>query len=122
MQGRMENESEGKMSSRKNLDTISQLAERIMADLRRDFWIRETGTGQQVAQLHDRYMMMIMMMIIMMMVVVIIIIMTMMNMMIMMVIIIIVVVVVIIIIIIRRTLMHFITNSFVVEYQNSSLV
>ena len=24
-----------------------------MADLRRDFWIRETGTGQQVAQLHD---------------------------------------------------------------------
>jgi hypothetical protein len=24
----------------------------------RDFWIRETGTGQQVAQLHDRYMMM----------------------------------------------------------------
>jgi len=29
-----------------------------MADFRRDFWIRETGTGQQVAQLHDRYMMM----------------------------------------------------------------
>jgi len=29
-----------------------------MADLRRDFWIRETGTGQQVAQLHYRYMMM----------------------------------------------------------------
>ena len=29
-----------------------------MADLLRDFWIRETGTGQQVAQLHDRYMMM----------------------------------------------------------------
>jgi hypothetical protein len=28
----------------------------------RDFWIRETGTGQQVAQLHDRYMMMMMMM------------------------------------------------------------
>jgi len=24
----------------------------------RDFWIRETGTGQQVAKLHDRYMMM----------------------------------------------------------------
>jgi hypothetical protein len=24
-------------------------------------WIRETGTGQQVAQLHDRYMMMMMM-------------------------------------------------------------
>jgi len=22
--------------------------------LERDFWIRETGTGQQVAQLHDR--------------------------------------------------------------------
>ena len=29
-----------------------------MADLWRDFWIRETGTGQQVAQLHNRYMMM----------------------------------------------------------------
>jgi len=24
----------------------------------RDFWIRETGTGQQVAQLHNRYTMM----------------------------------------------------------------
>ena len=33
-----------------------------MAGLWRDFWIRETGTGQQVAQLHDRYMMMMMMM------------------------------------------------------------
>ena len=32
-----------------------------MVDLWRDFWIRETGTGQQVAQLHERYMMMIMM-------------------------------------------------------------
>ena len=31
-----------------------------MTDLWRDFWIRETGTGQQVAQLHDRYMMMMM--------------------------------------------------------------
>jgi hypothetical protein len=31
-----------------------------MADLLRDFCIRETGTGQQVAQLHDRYMMMMM--------------------------------------------------------------
>jgi hypothetical protein len=30
----------------------------IMADLWRGFWILETGTGQQVAQLHDRYMMM----------------------------------------------------------------
>ena len=30
-----------------------------MVDLWRDFWIRETGTGQQVAQLHERYMMMI---------------------------------------------------------------
>jgi len=29
-----------------------------MADLLRDFWIRETGTGQQLAQLNDRYMMM----------------------------------------------------------------
>ena len=28
---------------------------RIVADLWRDFWIRETGRGQQVAQLHDRY-------------------------------------------------------------------
>jgi len=28
----------------------------------RDFWIHETGTGQEVAQLHDRYMMMMMMM------------------------------------------------------------
>ena len=27
-------------------------------DLWRDFWIRETGTGQQVAQLHERYTMM----------------------------------------------------------------
>jgi len=25
-----------------------------------DFWIRETGTDQQVAQLHDRYTMMMM--------------------------------------------------------------
>ena len=33
-----------------------------MADLWRDFWIRETGTGGQVAQLHDRCMMMMMMM------------------------------------------------------------
>ena len=33
-----------------------------MADLWRDFWLRETGTGQQVARLHDRYMMMMMMM------------------------------------------------------------
>ena len=33
----------------------SQLAEGIMADLWRDFWIHETGSGQQVAQLHDRY-------------------------------------------------------------------
>jgi heme/copper-type cytochrome/quinol oxidase subunit 2 len=41
-----------------------QLAEGIMADLWRDCWIRETGTGQQVAQLHDRYMMMMIMIII----------------------------------------------------------
>ena len=26
-----------------------------MVDLWRDFWISETGTGQQVAQLHERY-------------------------------------------------------------------
>jgi hypothetical protein len=29
-----------------------------MADLRGDFWMRETGTGQQMAQLRDRYIMM----------------------------------------------------------------
>ena len=29
-----------------------------MVDLWRDFWIREIGTGQQVAQLHERYVMM----------------------------------------------------------------
>ena len=28
----------------------------------KNFWIRETGTGQQVAKLHDRYMVMMMMM------------------------------------------------------------
>jgi hypothetical protein len=32
-----------------------------MADLCGDFWMRETGTGQQQTQLHDRYMMMMMM-------------------------------------------------------------
>jgi len=31
-----------------------------MVDLRRNFWTRETGTGQQVAQLRERYMMMMM--------------------------------------------------------------
>jgi len=31
-----------------------------MVDVCRDFWIRETGTGQQVAQLRNRYMMMMM--------------------------------------------------------------
>jgi len=30
-----------------------------MVDRSRDFWMRETGTGQQVAQLHERLMMMI---------------------------------------------------------------
>ena len=33
-----------------------------MVDLWRDFWIRETRMGQQVALLHERYMMMMMMM------------------------------------------------------------
>ena len=33
-----------------------------MIYLLRDFWLRETGTGQQMAQLHERYMMMMMMM------------------------------------------------------------
>ena len=35
-----------------------------MVDLWRDFWIRETGTGQQVAQLHERYIIIIIMIII----------------------------------------------------------
>jgi hypothetical protein len=39
-------------------NTIPQLAEGIMIDLKRDFWMRETGTGQQVVQHHDRYIMM----------------------------------------------------------------
>ena len=34
-----------------------------MVDLWRDFSVRESGTGQQVAQLHERYMVMMMMMI-----------------------------------------------------------
>ena len=42
-------------------NTTPQLAEGIMVDLWRDFWIRETGTGQQMAQLHDRYSYMMMM-------------------------------------------------------------
>ena len=42
----------------------SQLAERIMADLWRDFWIRGTGTGQQVAHLRNRFMMMMIIIII----------------------------------------------------------
>ena len=37
-----------------------------MVELWRDFWIRETGTGQLVAQLHERYIMMMMMVIMMM--------------------------------------------------------
>jgi hypothetical protein len=40
-----------------------------MADLGRDFWIRETGTGQKAAQLLDRYMMMMMMMMMMMLII-----------------------------------------------------
>jgi len=35
-----------------------------MLDLWRYFWIRETGTGQQVAQLHERYMIIIIIIII----------------------------------------------------------
>jgi len=34
----------------------------MMVDLSRDFWIIEIGTGQQVDEMHDKYMMMIMMM------------------------------------------------------------
>jgi len=30
-----------------------------MIDLWRDFWIRETGTGRQVAQLHDKHIIII---------------------------------------------------------------
>ena len=47
-------------------NTTPHLTEGIMVGLWRDFWIRETGTGQQVAQLHERYMMMMMMMMMMM--------------------------------------------------------
>jgi len=31
------------------------MAEGIMVDLSTDFWIRETGTGQQMTHLHERY-------------------------------------------------------------------
>jgi len=41
----------------------SPTGRRIVVDLWREFWILETGTGQQVSQLHERYMMMMMMMI-----------------------------------------------------------
>ena len=51
-----------------------------MAKLWRDFWICETGTGQQVAQIHGRYMMTMMMMIMMMMIMVMVMIMIMMMM------------------------------------------
>jgi hypothetical protein len=43
------------------------LAEGIMVDLWREFWVCETGTCQQVAQIHERYMMIMTMMMIMMM-------------------------------------------------------
>jgi len=33
-----------------------------MVDLSRDFWLRKNGTGQQVTQLHERYMLLLMMM------------------------------------------------------------
>jgi hypothetical protein len=36
------------------LHVIPHLAERIMADLGRYSWIRETGTGQQLASHYDR--------------------------------------------------------------------
>jgi len=39
-------------------NTTPRLAEGIMEDLWRDFLIRETETGQQVTQLHERYTMM----------------------------------------------------------------
>jgi hypothetical protein len=34
----------------------SPVAEGIMADFSREFRVRETGTGEQLAQLHDRCM------------------------------------------------------------------
>jgi len=34
---------------------FSPTGRRNNVDFLRDFWIRETGTGQQVAQLHERY-------------------------------------------------------------------
>jgi len=49
-------------TGKKKLNTTPLPTEGIMVDLRRDFWIRETGMGPQVAQLHDRYMMMMMVM------------------------------------------------------------
>ena len=39
-------------------NNISKLAEEIMEDRERDFWMRETGTDQQVARFHERLMMM----------------------------------------------------------------
>jgi hypothetical protein len=36
------------------INTTPRLAEGIMAGLWTGFWTRETGTGQQVAQLHER--------------------------------------------------------------------
>jgi hypothetical protein len=41
--------------------TTPRRAERTKEDHWRDFWTRETGTGQQMAQLLDCYMMMMMM-------------------------------------------------------------
>jgi len=32
-----------------------------MVDILREFWICETGNGQQVAKIHERYVMMMMM-------------------------------------------------------------
>ena len=34
---------------------MAQLHDRYMMMMMMDFWIRETGTGQQVAQRHERY-------------------------------------------------------------------
>jgi hypothetical protein len=50
------------LESAQGNETITpQLAAGIMADIWRGFWTRETRTGQEVAQLRDRYMMMMMM-------------------------------------------------------------
>jgi len=40
---------------RRVMEHYSPTDRRTILNLRRDFWLRETGTGEQVAQLLDRY-------------------------------------------------------------------